>query len=339
MRKSLLLLAVPTMALVVAVAALALVPGILTGPRSELSAKSIPAPTWAVGDRWTYNVSLASFAEGELLPHEMVTQTTTPSETFLVGTLTETVAGSVSTPAGTAWNVTLDGTFGGAPPTPVILGDPSMQTVAEPAVKVSGFAWLRESDLAPIYTLKSVHLERNWTFTLNWSAFGGMIDNATYMLTYDATTRVWYSPALAIWSFPLEENESWNVTSNATVHYDSTFHVTGPNVTFETSHSANFTVPLRFSMHTGFFENVTTPAGTFRALPTSASRASMHLDVPDPDADAVMNLTDASDLEIPHPFATSWMSAAAGNVVKATFWTSLIDGPRIELDLTSYKYG
>ena len=339
MRKSLLWLAVPTLALVLAVAAVAFVPGILNAPRSDLTATSIPAPSWAVGDKWTYNVSLASTDQGELLPQEMTMQPAVPAEAFLLGTLTETVSGSVSTPYGAAWNVTLDGTFGSAPPRPIIFGTPTTQSVTGPTVTLTGYAWLRQSDLAPIYTLKSVHMEKNWTFTYNSTWYAGMMGNATYTFAFDATTQVWYAPALAIWQFPLEENTSWNVTSNATVHYASSFSVTGPNVTFSASHAANFTVPLRFSEHTGFFENVTTPAGTFRALPISASRASMRLQSSDPDANAVMNFTDASDLELPHPIATAWMSAQTGNVVKATFWTSLIDGPRIEVDLVSYTFG
>ncbi len=339
MRRTLLTLAVPTLALVLAVAAVALVPGILNAPRSGLSATSVPAPSWAVGDRWTYNISLASSDQGELLPHEMVMQPAIPTETFLLGTFTETVSASVSTPYGAAWNVTLDGAFGSAPPRPILFGTPSIQAVAGPAVTLSGYAWLRQSDLAPIYTLKSVHMDRTWTFTDNSTGYAGMMGNATYTFAFDATTQVWYAPALAIWEFPLEENTSWNVTSNATVHYTSSFSVTGSNVTIEASHAANFTAPLRFSERTGSFENVTAPAGTFRALPISASRASVRLESSDPDANAVMNLTDASDLELPHPFATASMSAQAGNVVKATFWTSPIDGPKVDVDLVSYAYG
>ena len=338
MRKSFLVLAVPTMVIVLAVTAMAFVPGILSGPSSGLSATSIAAPTWKVGDSWTYNVSLASMAEGELLPREMVPQPTVPSEASFVGTFTETVAGTASTPDGTAWNVTLNGEWGSSPPAPIIMAAPTVQGMSGPAVTVSGFSWLRQSDLAPVYTQKSVHMERNWTYSLNWSAYAGMVSNATYTLGFDATTQIWYTPALAVFRFPLEENTTWDVRSNATIQYASTFRVSGPNVTFEANHSADFTVPLRFSMHSGFFGNVTTPAGTFRALPVSAARATFDAKVPDSDASAVMNLTGAADLGFPHPFATAWVSAETGNVVKATFWSSLVFGPRVEVDLVSYTY-
>lgn len=339
MRKSVLMLALPTMALVIAVAAAAFVPGILTGPTPSLSATSIPAPTWKVGDRWTYNVSLISMSEGGFLPSEMVPQPSMASETFLAGTLTETVSGTASTPYGTAWNVTVDGAFGSAPPRPIPLGGPTVQAVSAPSITMSGFTWLRQSDLAPIYALKSIHLARNWTYTLSLAGYNGMLDNATYDLTFDATTQVWYAPPLAIWAFPLEENESWNATSNATVHYASSFRVTGPNVTFEWDHAANFSVPLRFAMVTGRFENVTIPSGTFRALPVSAARGTVDLRLADRDAGAVMNLTAATDIEVPRALSTAWFSAQAGNVVRASFWSGLVDDLRMELDLVSYTYG
>jgi hypothetical protein len=81
--------------------------------------------------------------------------------------------------------------------------------------------------------------------------------------------------------------------------------------------------------------DVTTPAGTFRALPVSLSRGVV---VPDRDASAVMNLTAGADLDLPHAFATGWFSGQVGNVVRATMASPTFDGPRIELDLVSYSY-
>lgn len=338
MRKGLLVLAVPTLVLILVVATLAFVPGILRTLAQGPSATSISAPTWKVGDRWTYNVSLTSVREDEILPPAMMPAEPTSNESFLVGTLTESVVGIVSTPSGEAWNVTLDGSFGFEAPRSISMSEPTVQSLSTPGATTSGFAWLRQTDLAPIYSLKSVHLARNWTLWIGISSDYGLLANATYSLSYDASTQIWYAPALTIWSFPLEQNVSWNVSSNATVRYASSFRIAGPNVTFEADHSANFTVPVDFAMRTGLFENVSTPAGTFRALPAWASHASRYAEIPDRDASAMMNLTGGMDVETPRSFATVWFSAEAGNVVRAEFGTAILDGPRVELDLVSYTF-
>lgn len=338
MRKSLILLAVPTLAVVLAVAALAVVPGAQNALSQGPSATSISAPTWKVGDRWTYNVSMASIRAEPVLPSSIMANAPVPVGSVVGGTLSEAVVGSVSTPSGSAWNETVDGSLAFGPPRPIIMTQPIVQTLSMPVVRVSGFVWLRQSDLALVYSLKSVNLSRNWTPGVVMPGSYGMLANATYTLTYDATTQIWYQPALAIWHFPLEENATWNVSSNATIRYASSFQVLGPNVTYEAHHFANFTVPVDFTMRTGRFEDVTTPAGTFHALPAWASRGTLLPGVPDRDASAVTNLTGETDLEMPHTFATAWFSAQAGNVVRADFWTGFLDGPRIEMDLVSYTF-
>ncbi|HYM39528.1 MAG TPA: hypothetical protein VEY12_05205 [Thermoplasmata archaeon] len=337
-RKMLTLLAVPLVAVALAISAAAIVPGLQKTLAQGPLATSVAAPAWAVGDRWTYNVSMAALAEADVLPREMIPDPTMPAEAFFAGALTETVAGSVSTEYGAAWNVTLDGRFGSGIPRPIIMSAPTVQAASTPGVTLTGFLWLRQSDLAPVYTLKTVHLDRNWTVPPVLTGAYGMEANATYRLTCDATTQVWYRPALGLWSFPLRENATWNASTNATIRYASTFRVVGPNVTYEAAHFANFTVPVRFSLRAGVFETVTTPAGAFRALPVSPVQASLQAAVPDRDASAVMNLTGDADVEMPHAFATAWFSATAGNVVKATFWSGPFVGPRLEMDLVSYTY-
>jgi hypothetical protein len=52
-----------------------------------------------------------------------------------------------------------------------------------------------------------------------------------------------------------------------------------------------------------------------------------------------MNLTSCEDLGFPHPFATAWFSAQTGGIVKVSFWTSPVFGPRVEVELVSYAYG
>ena len=333
-RKMLTLLAVPLVALAIAVSDAAFVPGLLRGLSGSPSTAAV-SPAWKIGDSWTYNVSVAALGEASVIPSELTPQPAMPSEAFVAGTLTETVVGSVSTDYGAAWNVSLTADCTSEPPRPILMGGPISQGQAGPSVTWTGFVWLRESDLAPIYSWKAVQLDRNWTLTFGTTGPFGMQANGTYRLSLDATTQVWYRPALAVLRFPLEENATWNVSSNATIRYASTFRVIGPNVTWTVDHSGNFTVPMGFAVRTGPFSDATTPAGTFRVLPVSLSRDVM---IPDRDASAVMNLTAGADLELPHAFATGWFSDQVGNIVKATLAAGALDGPRIELDLVSYTY-
>ncbi len=336
-RKMLTLLAVPLLALAVAASAVALVPGILNAfSAGPTNATSIATPAWKVGDTWTYNVSFGTTDTAQVLPGEMLTEPSMPTQALVVGQLTETVVGRVSTPYGQAWNTTVDVSMDFGQPQPMVGTQPVMQPMTMPAATVSGFVWYRASDLAPVFAQKTVTLSHTWT--ANASTFLGytVLGNATYTLSYTSTTQVWYHPPLTVWSFPLVENESWNATSNATIHYASTFEFTGPNMTFEASHSANFTVPIGFGMRTGAFENVTTPAGTFRALSVSAFRGEAPV-LPDRDASATMNLTGEMDFEMPHPMASAWFSGQVGNVVKADVGLGF-EGPRVELDLVSYSF-
>ncbi len=338
-RKTLALLAVPAVVLAIAVSGVAFVPGILNAMGPGPAATSIGAPAWKVGDSWTYNVSVTPRLGSEILPQAMVLAGSTYATVPMDGTLTMTVSGSVNTDQGDAWNTTLSGSLGMNPLRPIPMTDPAVQTASRHSVSTTGFAWYRQSDLAPIYSLKTVAVSMTWNLTMgNWSMYHPMM-NGTYTLTYTATTGVSYHPALTVWRFPLEENATWDVRSNATIHYASTFSILGPNLTYETNRSVSFTVPLAFSMHTGLMESVTTPAGTFDALPVWASRGPSFLQVPDPDASAMMNLTADSDFAMPHGFATAWFSAQAGNVVRVDANPPGCDGPSIRLDLVSYTYG
>ena len=336
-RKMLTLIAVPLLAVALAASAVAFVPGILNvfsaGP---MTATSIGAPAWKVGDTWTYNVSLASMDERQVLPEEMILQPTPSSDALVAGTLTETVVGNVPTPYGPAWNTTVDATLGFGEPAPANGTQPVLQPVSMHAATVTGFVWYRTSDLAPIYALKTVSMGGTWTVSAGTITMFGTLANATYSLSYTSTTQVWYRPPLAVWHFPLVPNESWNVSSNATVHFASTFDLMGPNVTFATNHSATFTVPLDFAMRTGAFENLTTPAGTFHSLSVWATHREFP-EVSDADASATMNLTGDMDLSMPRVLASAWFSGQVGNVVRADLGLGLY-GPRVELDLVSYSY-
>lgn len=335
-RKMLTLLAVPLLAIALAASAVAFVPGILNAfSAGPSTATSFAAPSWKVGDTWTYNVSLGSM-DAQVLPSEMLVGTSMTNESLVAGTLTETVVGSVSTPYGQAWNTTVDATLALGEPQPEIGTQPMLDTLSVHAVTLTGFVWYRASDLAPVYAVRTVHLGSTWTLSSGTWTDLGMLANATYSLNYTATTAISFAPPLETYAFPLQQNETWNATSNATVRYASTFDFSGPNVTFETSHAVNFTVPLHLTMRTGMFENVTTPAGTFRALPVTTSRGEFG-PVADRDASAMLNLTESMDVEVPHAFALAWFSGQVGNVVRADIGIGAFEGPRVELDLVSYS--
>ena len=336
-RKTLALIAVPLLAIALAASAVAFVPGILTAfSAGPTPATSVSAPTWKVGDTWTYNVSLAPMDVREVLPEEMLLQPASTNETLVLGTLTETVVGNVSTSYGPAWNTTVTANLRFGEPQPVGSMEPMLEPTSMPAVAITGFVWYRASDLAPVYALKTVHMMDTWNTSLGTFGDFGTLANATYSLSYTATTEIWYHPPLAVWQFPLMENESWNVSSNATIHFASVFEFEGPNVTYDSNHSATFVVPLDFAMRTGTFADVSTPAGTFHALSVSASHREFP-EIADTDASAMMNLTGETDFATPHAFASAWFSGQVGNVVKADLGLGF-EGPRVELDLVSYSY-
>ncbi|HYM40775.1 MAG TPA: hypothetical protein VEY12_11665, partial [Thermoplasmata archaeon] len=259
----------------------------------------------------------------------------------VIGTLKETVVGNVSTHDGIAWNVTETLLLLVEHRSSVLGPEPGMASQDGPSANVSGFVWYRQADLAPLYARKSVHMVRTWNVSSpeDMSTFDHMWLNGTYTLTYDAGTEVWFHPGLTVLRFPLAENVTYNVTSNATIHTWSSFKVNGPNVTWGTDHFATFTVPIGLTLRTGQFENVTTPAGTFRALPVSAYRRPFVPPTEDRDANVVTNLTLETDCETPHAFATAWFSAQAGNVVRADLGLGGFEGPRIVLTLVAYSSG
>ncbi len=336
-RKMLTLLAVPLLALAVAASAVAFVPGILNAfSAGSSTATSVAAPAWKVGDAWTYNVSLGSMDASAVLPSEMLVEPM-PRSTLVLGTLKETVVGSVSTNDGPAWNVTTVVALHLGEPQPVVGTQPVITATSMPAATVSSFTWYRQSDLAPVYALKAVSLSRTWATNTSLYTMWGALANATYSLNYTSTTQIWYHPPLAVYHFPLQENASWNVSSNVTIRHDSAFAFEGPNVTFSSSHSMNFSVPLDLAVRTGTFENVTTPGGTFRALSVSVGHRESW-NIPDRDTSAMMNLTSSTDVDMPPALASAWFSSSVGNVVRAEIGLGGFYGPRVELDLVSYSY-
>lgn len=292
MRTKLLWMVVPAIAALLAIAAAGF--GLGLWSLAATSDAGAGVPVWHTGDSWTYNVTLGS-GDGDTAP--------TWSPFGLHGQVTETVAGTVSTPFGTAYNVTLAGTFGIEDHEGLL--EPQNATVA--GASLGGYAWYRTSDLATVQTVRTVHV--NHTFEV----FGG-----TDAFSYDAMTSVAFNPPIELWKFPLQANETWNVTSNATVEHASTVVFESPNATFSDHRNATFTIRLAFDAHTGLFENVTTPAGTFNALPTRYARAPFaNLTQDDRISDPVVGFAEDCLRFEPRAFGSSWFSAAVGNVVRA----------------------
>ena len=343
MQKLSLVLAVPLVALALALAAVAVAPSMLNAlaPGSTPSPLETSVPSWKVGDTWTYNISIGSVAERALMPREMIVEAP-PNDTMVLGTLKETVVGSVSTEYGPAWNVTQNVSLLRGRSAPGTRPEPMMDSLSMPQVGVTGFVWYLQSSLAPVYAYKSVQMERTWNLTTptETSVLDHMTLNGTYTLSYEAGTEIWYHPALSVLEFPLTENATYNVTSNETIHTWSSFDVTGPAGSYGWEHHANFTVPLDLSMRTGMFENVTTAAGTFRSLPVAVYHEAYAARLPGSDSGVLVNLSDGCDpIPMPHAFATAWFSDQVGNVVRADIGMGGFGGSRIELSLVSYSYG
>src|SRR5207237_555286 len=134
------------------------------------------------------------------------------------------------------------------------------------------------------------HTGDTWTYDANASAGGVRADGPsatgsvtrtvisaaatarTYNASYVATIMTDFDPALDVWSFPLQANETWNVTGNATVHGWIKWDLSGPNATYGAGVNFSYTVPVRLFMNSGATEDVSTPAGTFPAIPVTMGR-------------------------------------------------------------------
>ncbi len=277
---------------------------------------SIGAPTWHVGDTWTYNVNSTP-------PDVFVTSPTWESPS-LTGTLTRTVASAT----GSEYNVTVHGSFhlgsvfdaardGGETNSSTLL---LFQPVMENAT-VDGYAVYRASDLAELKEARTVQLKSSL-----WTARGW------FNASFTATVQTTYEPALDIWSFPLGENETWNVSSNATIHAMIAWRFDGPNDSFGFWHTFNATVPIRLALHSGELENVTTAAGTFASIPVRVALPTIDRLTTDDREGPVLGLG-GDECGRPRLAAEAWFSGDVGNVVKAV---TLIGGMKIVAELASF---
>src|SRR6266508_3972887 len=159
-----------------------------------------------------------------------------------------------------------------------------------------------------------------------------VLNNATINASYTAKILTNYDPPLDIWSFPLGENETWEASSNATVHVWKVWRFEGPDWYIEKGRNATFTIPIRVLLTSGMFEDVTTPAGTFSAIPVRVGLPLMDLGTTTDQMAFAMRLGDDGFGE-PHAPVEAWFNGDVGNVVKAV---TPLDGLHVRIELTSY---
>src|SRR5437879_12063294 len=168
---------------------------------------------------------------------------------------------------------------------------------------VEGYTLYRASDLAELRDVRTVRITGSI-----WTEVGTF--NASYATKVDTT----YEPALDVWAFPLNENETWNVSSNATIHVWTKWRLDAPNEYFEFGHNFTITLPVRLLAHSGMVEDVTTPPGTFSAIPVPPTLPTLDV-VTNDRLTPAMGVGGDGWME-PRVPAVALFSAAVGDVVK-----------------------
>lgn len=267
-------------------------------------------PSWAVGDTWTYQAGPMGM-DGDV------------GGARVLGVVTRTVVSANDAVV----NVTTEGSFQAQwslAPTPegsdaagFIMLDYRMH-FHEAAV--GGYTWYRASDLATLKEVRTIQ-------------FDGMFetDAGTYGAAYTAIVETTFDPALDVWSFPLEADESWIATSTATIHAVVEWVIETPEEPWAFGKEVTFTRDIDLRLSSGAAEDVVTPAGTFSAIPVRTEVPHVRVFAsPGPDIAAGLE----EDIPIPRVHTSeSWFSETAKNVVMAVFTTG---GFRLDLALTSY---
>ncbi len=274
------------------------------------SGTNYSAPEWKAGDWWRYNVSVAN-AWGD------------NDSVLLQGWLLKTVKGTEPSAAGTVYNVTVTASY-------TLASDfCTMESEGTPFqyANVTGYTLSRTSDLALVGS--------SYTLTMNGSY---TYENHTSTFSYVAKVWTSFSPPLTLWSFPLAGNETWNATSNVSVHRWSQATFSYGDHTYLENRSANFSAIVNLVMRSGEPANVTVPAGTFGSIPVEVSTAGQ-MDLEDRLASQVLNVTHDFDDMPGHPIALLWYSGQVGNVVKAVAWLGFHEDLKMEAVLVAYKHG
>jgi hypothetical protein len=284
-----------------------------TGPQ----ATSIERPTWHRGDTWTYTVNTTSAGMR-------------PDGPAASGSLTRTVVSADASQA----NVSLAGSFHirwmvDATPT-ASAADASRMALCNGMFEnatLGGYTWYRASDLAIVKEVRTLDVQGS-TVT----------PTGPYVASYKAFVETSYEPALKVWAFPLQPNETWMASSNATIHASTRWQLTGSNVSWIVYSIFNAHVPVRLLLHSGEVETVATPAGTFSSIPISVGHPELDLARAAP-SEASVDHAMGFEHEIPverDRGSVAWFSGTAKNVVQASVFTL---GFRLNLALKSYHLG
>jgi len=281
------------------------------GGGNTAQASSIGVPTWHVGDFWTYHVNASSAVP-------------TWSSFVVAGNVTRTVTASSAGQYNVSVNGSFDvervvdlaqsGDFGNA--TIMLLSRTFMENAT-----VDGYTLYRASDLAEQMDVRTVRITGSI-----WTEVG------TFNASYTAKVVTTYDPALDVWAFPINENETWNVSSNATIHVWSKWRLDAPNEYFEFGRNFTVTLPIRLLARSGMLEDVTTPAGTFSAIPVRLTLPPLEI-TPDDRLTPAMGIGADGWME-PRVPAVAWFSGDVGNVVKAA---TPFAGARVVTELTAFQ--
>lgn len=261
--------------------------------------ESVPVetPSWAVGDSWTYNVSMS---------HDDVSITSDRSPE-IVGNYTQTVTAIEAD----AYNVSVTGAFR-------LRGYDVMQALATDGARVlvdlsaraydatlEGHSLYRTEDLAILEEVRIVNLDA----TIE-------TDKGTYSISYTKTIAVTYEPAFDIWDFPLDENETWHAGTNATIRVWVAWTIEGPNLDHADDHNYTVTVPVQLLLSSGKLADVVTPAGTFASIPVEPAHPEIWATYLR-ERLGVLEILDVSGLSRDGISAAVWFSGDVGNIVKA----------------------
>lgn len=333
---SIVLASIGVVAALLAVTAVALNPGML-GVRSPdapaTTQTQIDVPTWSVGDAWSYDVNLTR-VEGDAQDilcdaHDDICDITSePSDdlvarALVLGSLTASVAGIETTESGDVYNVSVTGSFELQPwedRMPWERLDHEVVPIHFGAVTIEGYSLYLVDSLALVKDVRTVHMT---------GEFSGDWGTATAALTL--WTVKTYDPAIDLWAFPILPMESWVVESTASVDVTSVFRLDAPDYYVEVGRHRAFDVPIRLVAESGEFEEVTTPAGTFQAIPISFS-PSMVAEREEMDAVGVATALDHGELRSEATFEV-WFSSDVGAAVRLH---AAVHGLDLEIVLVEY---
>ncbi|MGQ0796990.1 MAG: hypothetical protein ACT4OI_03880 [Methanobacteriota archaeon] len=294
------------------VAAIVASPGFLgslgTPPNTpDQETPAVERPTWTVGDRWTYNVSLS-----ESLREASITSSGVP--------LTGVVTQEVTSVADGAYNVSVLVTASGAIATTM----DGLLEVEVTEASLDGYTLYRQLDLARLRDVRTAHVEMD-AMTLMGPVHGRLT------LTAIAT----FQPAWDAWAFPIEETDGWVVRTDATVEIRSLLRLESASGHLEIGRNASFTVPLNYSLTSVGLEEVVTPAGTFAAMHAFATLPEVDLGLGD--EVALILALGGDPVGVPNVALDIWFGESVGNVVRATASAGLARTATLEVVLVAYR--